>query len=169
MVITKVLPKNSVQSGKLPHEVLEEVIAQLCANNPADMFVTVWLGVVEISTGRLICANAGHEYPAQRQCRGSASAGSKGGSGRIRCRRAAVRRYYNAGNALQRSEEVIITAQMQERRPIGRAPALTIFDFGISLSSSRLMIFFFGVHIPHGAFVRAASLDALHGFKRCHH
>ena len=72
MVITKVLPKNSVQSGKLPHEVLEEVIAQLCANNPADMFVTVWLGIVEISTGRLICANAGHEYPAQRQCRGSA-------------------------------------------------------------------------------------------------
>ena len=71
MVITKVLPKNSVQSGKLPHEVLEEVIAQLCANNPADMFVTVWLGIVEISTGRLICANAGHEYPALRRAGGA--------------------------------------------------------------------------------------------------
>ena len=71
MVITKVLPKNSVQSGKLPHEVLEEVIAQLCANNPADMFVTVWLGIVEISTGRLICANAGHEYPALRRAVGA--------------------------------------------------------------------------------------------------
>jgi serine phosphatase RsbU (regulator of sigma subunit) len=28
------------------------------------MFVTVWLGVLEISTGKLTAANAGHEYPA---------------------------------------------------------------------------------------------------------
>ena len=28
------------------------------------MFVTVWIGVLEISTGRLTAANAGHEYPA---------------------------------------------------------------------------------------------------------
>ena len=63
MVITKVLLKNSAQSGKTPHEVLEEVNTQLCANNAVDMFVTVWLGILEISTGKLTCANAGHEYP----------------------------------------------------------------------------------------------------------
>ena len=28
------------------------------------MFVTVWLGILEISTGRITAANAGHEYPA---------------------------------------------------------------------------------------------------------
>ena len=27
------------------------------------MFVTVWLGILEISTGKLTAANAGHEYP----------------------------------------------------------------------------------------------------------
>ncbi len=64
MVITKVLLKNSAQSGKAPKDVLEEVNSQLCANNPIDMFVTVWLGILELSTGKLICANAGHEYPA---------------------------------------------------------------------------------------------------------
>ncbi len=64
MVITKVLLKNSVQSGKSPKAVLEEVNGQLCANNPIDMFVTVWLGILELSTGKLTCANAGHEYPA---------------------------------------------------------------------------------------------------------
>ena len=64
MVITKVLLKNSAQSGKDPRTVLEEVNGQLCANNPIDMFVTVWLGILEISTGKLTCANAGHEYPA---------------------------------------------------------------------------------------------------------
>ena len=70
MVITKVLLKNSAQSGKAPHEVLEEVNQQLCANNPVDMFVTVWLGILEISTGRLTCANAGHEYPVLRRAGG---------------------------------------------------------------------------------------------------
>ena len=27
------------------------------------MFVTVWLGILEIATGKLTAANAGHEYP----------------------------------------------------------------------------------------------------------
>ena len=35
----------------------------LCDNNQAEMFVTVWLGMLEISTGKLTAANAGHEYP----------------------------------------------------------------------------------------------------------
>ncbi|MBR3367363.1 MAG: serine/threonine-protein phosphatase, partial [Lachnospiraceae bacterium] len=36
---------------------------QLCARNPEEMFVTVWLGILEVSTGKLTAANAGHEYP----------------------------------------------------------------------------------------------------------
>ena len=43
---------------------LEKVNDQLCENNDAEMFVTVWLGILEISTGKMKCANAGHEYPA---------------------------------------------------------------------------------------------------------
>ena len=34
------------------------------------MFVTVWLGILEISTGRLIASNAGHEYPMIRRTSG---------------------------------------------------------------------------------------------------
>ena len=30
------------------------------------MFVTVWLGILDLATGRLTCANAGHEYPVLR-------------------------------------------------------------------------------------------------------
>ncbi|NCC07255.1 MAG: serine/threonine-protein phosphatase [Clostridia bacterium] len=37
---------------------------QLCETNEAEMFLTVWLGILEISSGKMICANAGHEYPA---------------------------------------------------------------------------------------------------------
>ena len=32
-------------------------------NNEEEMFVTVWLGIMEISTGKITAANAGHEYP----------------------------------------------------------------------------------------------------------
>ena len=43
----------------------------ICANNPEEMFVTVWLGILDISTGILTAANAGHEYPAFMHSDGS--------------------------------------------------------------------------------------------------
>ena len=64
MVIAKTLLKNAVQTGLSPKEALEKANNQLCENNEAEMFVTVWLGIYQISTGRLTAANAGHEYPA---------------------------------------------------------------------------------------------------------
>ena len=45
-------------------EILEKTNELLCDNNQAEMFVTVWLGILEVSTGKLTAANAGHEYPA---------------------------------------------------------------------------------------------------------
>ncbi|MEG0570868.1 MAG: SpoIIE family protein phosphatase [Oscillospiraceae bacterium] len=63
MVIAKTLLKNVAQTGLSPKDVLEKVNNQLCVGNEADMFVTVWLGILEISTGKLTCSNAGHEYP----------------------------------------------------------------------------------------------------------
>ena len=70
MVIAKTLLKNTAQSGISPKEVLSQVNTQLCENNEAEMFVTVWLGVMQISTGHTVCANAGHEYPAIRRVGG---------------------------------------------------------------------------------------------------
>ncbi len=73
MVIAKTLLKNAAQTGLSPKVVLEKVNNQLCENNQAEMFVTVWLGIYEISTGKLIAANAGHEYPALRRGSGAFS------------------------------------------------------------------------------------------------
>jgi sigma-B regulation protein RsbU (phosphoserine phosphatase) len=50
--------------GMSPSEVLEAVNDSLISHNEAEMFVTVWIGILEISTGKLTAANAGHEYPA---------------------------------------------------------------------------------------------------------
>lgn len=67
MVITKTLLKNSALNGSSPKEILEKVNSQLCENNEAEMFVTVWLGILTVSTGEMVCSNAGHEYPAIRR------------------------------------------------------------------------------------------------------
>lgn len=67
MVIAKTLIKNRAQMGGRPAEILGYVNKQLCEGNEADMFVTVWLGILELSTGKGIAANAGHEYPALRE------------------------------------------------------------------------------------------------------
>lgn len=71
MVIAKTMIKNRAQMGEAPDVVLERVNNQLCENNEADMFVTVWLGIYEITTGRLTYANAGHECPAVMRAGGS--------------------------------------------------------------------------------------------------
>ncbi|MBR2601252.1 MAG: serine/threonine-protein phosphatase, partial [Clostridia bacterium] len=54
-----------------PARILTEVNAEICTRNPEEMFVTVWLGVLEISTGVLTAASAGHEYPAIKRPDGS--------------------------------------------------------------------------------------------------
>ncbi len=70
MMISKTLLKNAAQAGLSPKEALQKVNNQLLESNEAEMFVTVWLGIYEISTGRLTAANAGHEYPALKRAGG---------------------------------------------------------------------------------------------------
>ena len=67
MVISKTLLKNQALSGGSPREVLTLVNHQLCLNNTSLMFCTVWLGVLDVTTGKLVAANAGHEYPVIRR------------------------------------------------------------------------------------------------------
>ncbi|HBI59911.1 MAG TPA: hypothetical protein DDY31_01655, partial [Lachnospiraceae bacterium] len=76
MVIAKTLIKNRAQFVKRedgnysPAEILGFVNEQLCEGNEAELFVTVWFGIMQISTGKGIAANAGHEYPAVRRAGG---------------------------------------------------------------------------------------------------
>ena len=67
MMITKVILQSCAMLGYGPAEILNKTNEAICSKNPEDMFVTVWIGILELSTGRLTAANAGHEYPAIRQ------------------------------------------------------------------------------------------------------
>ena len=67
MTISMLALSQIIREGKSPAEVLEAANNAICVNNREEMFVTVWLGILEISTGKLTAANAGHEYPALRK------------------------------------------------------------------------------------------------------
>ena len=63
MMATMILLENNVKMGKSPAQTLSDINTAICNKNIENMFVTVWLGIIDLSTGRMICANAGHEYP----------------------------------------------------------------------------------------------------------
>lgn len=67
MMVSKAIIKSFAAMGQSAGQILTKTNERLCANNQLDMFVTVWLGILEISTGKLTAANAGHEYPVVRR------------------------------------------------------------------------------------------------------
>lgn len=70
MMVSRTLIKNRMQLGDSPAKALESVNDQLCEGNEAELFVTVWLAVISLSTGKGIAANAGHEHPVIRRADG---------------------------------------------------------------------------------------------------
>ncbi len=63
MMVSKTILAENARAGRTPAQILNVTNEMICANNPEEMFVTVWLGILEISTGVLTATNAGHEYP----------------------------------------------------------------------------------------------------------
>lgn len=66
MMVARTLIKNRAMMGGTPSEILYDVNNQLCEGNVAELFVTVWLGIIDIPSGRGVAANAGHEHPVIR-------------------------------------------------------------------------------------------------------
>ena len=64
MMQSKACIRAHAMTGKRPAEILAGANEELYRDNDSGMFVTVWLAIVEISTGRVIEGNAGHTYPA---------------------------------------------------------------------------------------------------------
>ena len=62
MMFSKRIIEDYAKAEHSVSEVLARTNDALCDNNQAEMFVSVWLGILELSTGMLTAANAGHEY-----------------------------------------------------------------------------------------------------------
>ena len=63
MMMVKIMVQNCVLAGLSPKQVMEQVNEQIAENNSESMFVTIWLGILDIPSGKLTAVNAGHEYP----------------------------------------------------------------------------------------------------------
>ena len=63
MAIVKSLLKTRASSGESPSKVISRLNDQICKANTTEMFASVWIGSLELSTGILTATNAGHEYP----------------------------------------------------------------------------------------------------------
>ena len=61
MMVTNILISDRTHMGGTPAEILTYVNDNICKHNKADMFVTIYLGIFEISTGKLTITNAGHD------------------------------------------------------------------------------------------------------------
>lgn len=63
MVIARTLIKNQAMSGNSPEKVFNLVNKQLTENNDAGMFVTAFMGILNLKTGEFVYSNAGHNKP----------------------------------------------------------------------------------------------------------
>ncbi len=63
MAVSKTLIKSRAMDDFQPSSILTHVNNELSQNNDSAMFVTVFIAVLEINTGRLVYCNAGHNPP----------------------------------------------------------------------------------------------------------
>lgn len=67
MMISKVILQNCASIGGSPAEIMKRTNKMICANNKEEMFVTIWFGILDVSSGQMKAVNSGHEYPAFRK------------------------------------------------------------------------------------------------------
>ena len=63
MMVSRTVIQVQILAGNSVEKALTIINNTLSKNNAAEMFVSAWIGIYEISTGVMRCANAGHEYP----------------------------------------------------------------------------------------------------------
>lgn len=63
MAVSRTLFRNIAASTSEPHRIVEMMNVNICEGNENCMFVTLFVGVLDLKTGRLRFCNAGHDAP----------------------------------------------------------------------------------------------------------
>ena len=71
MMTAKTIIKDLAERGMSVNDVFTKANEKLCENNESGMFVTAWMGIVDIATGNMQFANAGHNPPLLKHADGS--------------------------------------------------------------------------------------------------
>ncbi|MBO5843143.1 MAG: SpoIIE family protein phosphatase, partial [Clostridia bacterium] len=70
MMTAKTIIKDLAESGLAVNEIFTKANEKLCENNESGMFVTAWMGILDLTTGNLQFANAGHNPPLIKRASG---------------------------------------------------------------------------------------------------
>ena len=71
MMTAKTIIKDLAEGGMEVNDIFTKANEKLCENNEADMFVTAWMGILDLQTGKMKYANAGHNPPLLKRADGS--------------------------------------------------------------------------------------------------
>ena len=71
MMTAKTIIKDLAESGMAVNDIFTKANEKLCENNESGMFVTAWMGILDIPTGKMQFANAGHNPPLLKRANGS--------------------------------------------------------------------------------------------------
>ena len=71
MMTAKTIIEDLAESGLAVNDVFTKANEKLCQNNESGMFVTAWMGILDLTTGKLQFANAGHNPPLLKRANGS--------------------------------------------------------------------------------------------------
>ena len=70
MMTAKTIIKDLAESGMAVNDIFTKANEKLCENNESGMFVTAWMGILDLKTGKLQFANAGHNPPVLKRANG---------------------------------------------------------------------------------------------------
>ena len=70
MMTAKTIIKDLAESGMAVNDIFTKANEKLCENNESGMFVTAWMGILDLKTGNLQFANAGHNPPLVKKAGG---------------------------------------------------------------------------------------------------
>ena len=71
MMTAKTIIKDLAESGMEVNDIFTKANEKLCENNESGMFVTAWMGILDLTTGRMKFANAGHNPPLLKRANGN--------------------------------------------------------------------------------------------------
>ena len=71
MMTAKTIIKDLAESGMAVNDIFTKANEKLCENNESGMFVTAWMGILDLTTGNVKFANAGHNPPLLKRANGS--------------------------------------------------------------------------------------------------
>ena len=71
MMTAKTIIKDLAESGMAVNDIFTKANEKLCENNESGMFVTAWMGILDLTTGNVQFANAGHNPPLLKRADGA--------------------------------------------------------------------------------------------------